>query len=258
MVFTVPLRGGTLQRTIVAEGHLLLMSRIKVSWWAKILFESCFVASFPANCKTIYLWFIPGFNMCGTRLCMVGMSAPWYIKVVALMPIECSLVTGPPQIHLLVGYSNDKHTPVGYYLFILSHFLWVIFVNFSYSATLLGSFLWIFDTSVGVKIHPADTPVGVEIHPADPSPLPISGRSAPRGYSHRFATIGFRSISSDGSNLHDRNTLSLRLLMARSCVSLWQNLLLRFRVAQPGPWCRNMAMGLWLGRYVTVVRRSIT
>ena len=33
--------------------------------------------------------------MCGTRLCMMGMSAPRYIKVVALMPIECSLVPRP-------------------------------------------------------------------------------------------------------------------------------------------------------------------
>ena len=34
---------------------------------------------------------------------------------------------------------------------------------------LFGSFLWKFDTPVGVKFHPADTPVGAKILPADPS-----------------------------------------------------------------------------------------
>ena len=62
-----------------------------------------------------------------------------------------------PQEHPLVGYSNVKNTPVGYHFFVLSHSLWVIFVKFSYLATLLGSFLWKFDTPVGVKIHPVDT-----------------------------------------------------------------------------------------------------
>ena len=56
-----------------------------------------------------------------------------------------------PQVHPLDGYSNVKHIPVGYHIFVLSHSL---------------------------KFHPADTPVGVKIHPADPSPLPVSGRSA--------------------------------------------------------------------------------
>ena len=64
------------------------------------------------------------------------------------------------------------------FFFILSHSLWVIFVQFSYLATLLGLFLWKFDTPVGVKIYPADTLVGVKIHPTDPTPLPVSGRSA--------------------------------------------------------------------------------
>ena len=59
-----------------------------------------------------------------------------------------------PQEHPLVGYSNVKNTPVGYHFFVLSHSLWVIFVKFSYLATLLGSFLWKFDTPVGVKLHP--------------------------------------------------------------------------------------------------------
>ena len=80
-----------------------------------------------------------------------------------------------PQEHPLVGYSNVKNTPVGYhFFFVSSHPLWVIFVKFSYIVTLFGSFLWKFDTPVGVKIHPADTPVGVKIHPVDPSPLPVS------------------------------------------------------------------------------------
>ena len=70
--------------------------------------------------------------------------------------------------------SNPSDLPC----FILSNSLWVIFVTFSYIATLLGSFLWKFDTSVGVKIHPADTPVGV-----NPSTLPVLGRSPPPGFS---------------------------------------------------------------------------
>ena len=77
------------------------------------------------------------------------------------------------QEHPLVGSSNVKHTPVGYHILVLSHSLWVLFVKFSNLATLLGSFLWKFNTPVGVKIHPADTPVGVQIHPADPSPLTV-------------------------------------------------------------------------------------
>ena len=83
---------------------------------------------------------------------------------------------------------NVKHTPVGYDLFILSHSLWVIFVKFSYLATLLGHFC---ENPVGVKIHPADTPVGVKIQSADPSPLPVSGRSATRALgSTDWASVG--------------------------------------------------------------------
>ena len=59
-----------------------------------------------------------------------------------------------PQVHPLVGYSVVKYTPVGYYFFFLSHSLWVIFVKFSYLGTLLGSFLWKFDTPVGVRFTP--------------------------------------------------------------------------------------------------------
>ena len=62
-----------------------------------------------------------------------------------------------PQVHPLVGYSDVKHTPVGYHLFIFSHSIWVIFVKFSYPVTLFGPFLWKFDIPVGVKIHPMDT-----------------------------------------------------------------------------------------------------
>ena len=57
-----------------------------------------------------------------------------------------------PQEHPLVGYSNVRNTPVGYNFFVLSHSLWVIFVKFSYLVTLLGSFLWKFDTPVVVLI----------------------------------------------------------------------------------------------------------
>ena len=82
-----------------------------------------------------------------------------------------------PQLHPLVGFSNVKHIPVGYSFFILSHSHWVKIAEFSYLAIFFGSFLWKFDTLVGVKIHPVDTPVGVKIHPADHSPLPVLGRS---------------------------------------------------------------------------------
>ena len=84
-----------------------------------------------------------------------------------------------PQVHPRVGYSNVKHAPVGYHFSVWS--LWVIYVKCSYLATLLGLFLWKFHTPVGFKIHPADTPVRVKIHPANPTPLPVSGRSAPPG-----------------------------------------------------------------------------
>ena len=60
-----------------------------------------------------------------------------------------------------------------FFFFFFLHFDGVIFVKSSNVTTLFGSFLWKFDTLVGVKIHPADTPVGVKIHPADPSPLPV-------------------------------------------------------------------------------------
>ena len=81
---------------------------------------------------------------------------------------------GPFRTIGLWQLSNPSDLPC----FILSHSLWVIhvFVKFSNLTTLLGSFLWKFDTPVWVKIHFADTRVGVKF---DPSPLPISGQSAP-------------------------------------------------------------------------------
>ena len=87
-----------------------------------------------------------------------------------------------PQEHPLVGYSNVKHTPVGYQFFVLSHSLWVIFVKFSYLATLFGSFLWKFDTPIGVKIH--------RIH----SPLPVSGQVHPPPTPAASYTSDYQSI----------------------------------------------------------------
>ena len=59
-------------------------------------------------------------------------------------------------IYPLVGYSNAKHTPVGYYFLVLSHSLWVIFVKFSYPATLFGWFFVKILYPVGAKIRPGD------------------------------------------------------------------------------------------------------
>ena len=62
------------------------------------------------------------------------------------------------------------------YFFVLSYSPRPIYVKFSYLATLFGSFLWKFDTPVGVEIHPADTPVGVKIwkfNPWTPHPYPF-------------------------------------------------------------------------------------
>ena len=55
-------------------------------------------------------------------------------------------------------------------LVMLRHSLWVKFVKFSYLATLFGSFLWKFDTPVGVKIHPVYSPYNVSGRSAPPPP----------------------------------------------------------------------------------------
>ena len=93
----------------------------------------------------------------------------------------CRPLDTPP---LFTSGSDLKDTPVGYHFIILSHSLWVIYVKFSYSTTLLGSFLWKFDTPVGVKIHLADTPVGVKIPQRTPHPYPFRGKVPPPRVTH--------------------------------------------------------------------------
>ena len=71
----------------------------------------------------------------------------------------------------LINFWEKIIPSVGYHLFVLSHSLWVIFVKFSYIATLLGSFLWNFDTPVGVIIHPADIRLGWKFTLRTPHPV---------------------------------------------------------------------------------------
>ena len=85
-----------------------------------------------------------------------------------------------PRYTLWLGIKMSNILLLGIIFYVLSHSLWVIFVKFSYLATLLVSFMWKSDTPVGVTIHPADNPVWVKINSTDPSALPVSGWSAPR------------------------------------------------------------------------------
>ena len=80
-----------------------------------------------------------------------------------------------PQAHPLVGYTDVKNTPIGYIFFILSHSLWVIFVKFSYLATLLGLFCKNLIRRLGVKFTPRILRLGWKFTPRTPHPYPFWG-----------------------------------------------------------------------------------
>ena len=77
-----------------------------------------------------------------------------------------------PQVHPLVGYTDVKNTPFGYHFFILSHSLRVVFVKFSYLATLLGSFCENLILWLRVKFTPW---IGWKFTPWTPHPYPFRG-----------------------------------------------------------------------------------
>ena len=102
-----------------------------------------------------------------------------------------------PQVHPLVGYTDVKNTPIGYHFFILSHSLWVIFVKFSYLATILGSFCENLILRLGVKFTPQILRLGWKFTPRTPHPYPFWGEVPPppppphpRGFSLVYMTVG--------------------------------------------------------------------